>query len=446
MTRAQFLNDLYRRLAGNGMNAEQAEQHLTYYAEMLADRMEEGMSEAEAVESMEDVETIARRILEEEGLPPSPPAAPPAYPDVSRPEGDGGKRSYQIPKKLNRRQIIQAALWTLAIVAILGALSRQFWRVNNRAPSVPVDLAMESVDSVEAAPRAPYAEEYAYLDAPFAEGYDYSGGEYSFDYEEINSVDVQWTSGMVYVQSWSGDCIQVQEFADSELSERTRMSCAVADGHTLEVRYRTGGVLNRMKGSKWLMVLVPDGMLEKLDIETASADVQICGLELTGLDASTASGIISAAECYTQTANLTTISGNMELSTLYAESLVLGTTSGYLNGTAVSAGEVGASSVSGDIYLHSVGNMENAQLSSVSGDIYLALEDSTAQSIGVNSTSGDITLCVPYDLGFTMDYSTVSGDLSNGLSEMLRQNGKYICNGGGCNLQVNTVSGDLDIF
>ena len=299
---------------------------------------------------------------------------------------------------------------------------------------------------MEAAPRAPYAEEYAYLDAPFAEGYDYSGGEYSFDYEEINSVDVQWTSGMVYVQSWSGDCIQVQEFADSELSERTRMSCAVADGHTLEVRYRTGGVLNRMKGSKWLMVLVPDGMLEKLDIETASADVQICGLELTGLDASTASGIISAAECYTQTANLTTISGNMELSTLYAESLVLGTTSGYLNGTAVSAGEVGASSVSGDIYLHSVGNMENAQLSSVSGDIYLALEDSTAQSIGVNSTSGDITLCVPYDLGFTMDYSTVSGDLSNGLSEMLRQNGKYICNGGGCNLQVNTVSGDLDIF
>ena len=31
------------------LTREQAEQHLTYYAEMLADRMEEGMSEEEAV-------------------------------------------------------------------------------------------------------------------------------------------------------------------------------------------------------------------------------------------------------------------------------------------------------------------------------------------------------------------------------------------------------------
>ena len=37
MTRAQFLNELYRRLGS--MSKEQAEQHLTYYAEMLMDRI-----------------------------------------------------------------------------------------------------------------------------------------------------------------------------------------------------------------------------------------------------------------------------------------------------------------------------------------------------------------------------------------------------------------------
>ena len=57
MTRAKFLNDLYRRLSV--LTPEQAEQHLTYYAEMLADRMEEGMSEAEAVASMEPLDVIA---------------------------------------------------------------------------------------------------------------------------------------------------------------------------------------------------------------------------------------------------------------------------------------------------------------------------------------------------------------------------------------------------
>ena len=43
MTRGEFLNSLYHRLGS--LDREQAEQHLTYYAEMLMDRMEEGMSE-----------------------------------------------------------------------------------------------------------------------------------------------------------------------------------------------------------------------------------------------------------------------------------------------------------------------------------------------------------------------------------------------------------------
>ena len=90
MTRKQFLNDLYLRLTALG--PERAEQHLTYYAEMLADRMEEGMSEEEAVASMEDLDTIARRILEEEGQPEEPqPVMPPACPDASRIPGGGGR-------------------------------------------------------------------------------------------------------------------------------------------------------------------------------------------------------------------------------------------------------------------------------------------------------------------------------------------------------------------
>ena len=104
MTRARFLNDLYRLLAGNGMKGEQAEQHLTYYAEMLADRMEEGMAEEQAVASMENVDTIARRILEEEGLAYRPlkeiPMTPPEYPDASRLGGGGGTRAYQVPQKV----------------------------------------------------------------------------------------------------------------------------------------------------------------------------------------------------------------------------------------------------------------------------------------------------------------------------------------------------------
>lgn len=131
MTRVQFLNDLYHHLYG--MTKEQVEQHLTYYAEMLADRMEEGMSEEEAVAGMEDVETIARRILEEEGLPYTPPdqrpVTPPAYPDASRlGGGGGGARAYQVPKQSGWRKPLHISLWAvalvIAIIAAIGSVNR----------------------------------------------------------------------------------------------------------------------------------------------------------------------------------------------------------------------------------------------------------------------------------------------------------------------------------
>ena len=130
MTRVQFLNDLYRRLGA--LEKAQAEEWLVYYAEMLADRMEEGMTEEEAVGSMEDLDTIARRILQEAGLPPEAmtdpdaPVTPPVYPDP--PAGGGGKRAYRPPR--DRDRTIIRVLWVVAAVAVVftgvGWLARAF--------------------------------------------------------------------------------------------------------------------------------------------------------------------------------------------------------------------------------------------------------------------------------------------------------------------------------
>lgn len=449
MTRVQFLNDLYHHLYG--MTREQAEQHLTYYAEMLADRMEEGMTEEEAVAGMEDVETIARRILEEEGLPYVPseerPLEPPEYPDASRLAGGGGTRAYQAPKR-NWRKPLRIALWVLAAVILLGTVSRWLWTRHVRhyyGDSTANTAIEEPIPVDEAASHAPYAGGYDYLEAPFDQGYEYAGGEYGFDCEEISGVEIQWASGTVFVQSWSGDSIQVQEYANSELSERTRMACET-DGDTLTIRYRTGTILGSVKGSKWLTVLVPDGMLDKLDVETISAGVQMYGLEPGELDVSTTSGRITASECYAQAARLATTSGDMDLSSLYAGELDMKTTSGYLSGTVIS-NTLDVTSISGDISLYSEGSAGTSRLATTSGDIWFSLEDTAAQSVGVSSVSGDVSLSLPYDLGFALDFSTVSGDLASYTDmDMTRQDGKYVYNGGGCEIQAETVSGDLEIY
>lgn len=443
MTRVQFLNDLYHHLYG--MTQEQAEQHLTYYAEMLADRMEEGMSEEEAVAGMEDVETIARRILEEEGLPYTPPdqrlAAPPAYPDASKLGGGGGTRAYQAPKRFGWRKILQISLWVVAILVIVGAVGRWRWSRNYRA-SDPI----ESV--AEAAPEAPYADEYSYLDMPYSEGFEYTDGENYILIDDVKTIDIQWAAGMVYIQSWSGGDVMVQEFAQSELTERTRMETGLEDG-VLTVRYRSGIGLGNVKGQKWLTVLIPEGMMGEIGVATASAAVQINGLEVDTLRASTISGDISAYECYAQTSDFSSTSGLLNLYNLESDQVKASTTSGDIYGADLWSDSSVISSTSGDINFTTIDAMGSVEVRTVSGDIQVWADSSTLQKIAAGSTSGDISLSLPlYEMGFTLDFQTVSGGLDVP-SETLPPNqggGKYVYEDGGCEIEVETVSGSLKIY
>lgn len=63
MTKAQFLKSLEERLSG--LPREEREERLTFYSEMLDDRMEEGLSEAEAVAAVGSADEIAGQIIEE---------------------------------------------------------------------------------------------------------------------------------------------------------------------------------------------------------------------------------------------------------------------------------------------------------------------------------------------------------------------------------------------
>lgn len=60
MTRTQFLDGLKQEL--HGLPQQEIEQTLHYYSEIIADRMEEGMTEEEAVAKMEPMHVIARRV------------------------------------------------------------------------------------------------------------------------------------------------------------------------------------------------------------------------------------------------------------------------------------------------------------------------------------------------------------------------------------------------
>ncbi len=448
MTRVQFLNDLYHHLYG--MTQEQAEQHLTYYAEMLADRMEEGMTEEEAVAGMEDVETIARRILEEEGLPYTPPdqrpVIPPAYPDASRlGGGGGGARAYQVPKRFGWRKALHISVWAIALAiavfAAIGALGRWRWNHYAATDSTPVpdwDAGEEALVEDTG---------WDYLEAPYDEGFEYTEGDTQIDVSDVNTIDIQWSAGVVYVQSWNESNIMIQEYAQSELSERTRMEIDLENG-VLTVRYRSSMGIGNVKGQKWLTVLVPEGLMGELDVATTSAAVRMIGLEADTLRASSVSGDITVTDCYAQTSDFSSTSGMLILQTLESDQVEASTTSGDICGN-LWFDSARISSTSGDIDFTAADTTGSLAARTVSGDIRIWTDSSLLQKITLGSTSGNTTLSLPlYEQGFTLDFKTVSGDLTvpDSTSRPSSKNGTYIYEGGGCEIEAETVSGNLEVY
>jgi len=423
------------------MSKEAAEQHLTYYAEMLADRMEEGMSEEEAVASMEDVDTIASRILQEGDEQAESGAVPPAYPDPPAVErsGDEEPSSAPPPAKIRRRWVLPAAVAAVLCLAALvfssfGRSSRRGIVVNDDGVYIGNILAVDNdgvrigdflyigPDGIRVGRGA--GQEWAIREATTAvegdgpalvtgveivdrgwtdEGASHGEGEYTVSAAGISEIKVDWISGSVMIEPSDGDDICFLEISGVALDERTRLYYTVEDGE-LEIHFSEKG-LKDFRGTKNLVVYVPQslsGSLEELEVEVTSADVVINNVDAGKL-------------------SLDTTSGDCEICGNYSS--------------------VEADTVSGQVSL--IGQFREVEFDSTSGDLCFQGEGQIS-SLEADTVSGDIWLWLPTD-SFTVKFETVSGSLDQGSYQLTRSNGErlYTSGRGECQIEVGTVSGSL---
>ena len=444
MTRVQFLNDLYRRLGA--LEKAQAEEWLVYYAEMLADRMEEGMTEEEAVGSMEDLDTIARRILQEAGLPPEAmtdpdaPVTPPVYPDPPA-GGGGGKRAYRPPRDRNRTII--RVLWVVAAVAVVVTGVRWLvWAFGYR---------QTAIDSVTYYTEESPVPDLAVQEPAFYQGDGYSryegntasavtgtadtevelvtdpvtGNEYCFAHwsdgmstewrmesvagEMLNTIRIDWPTG----------CVSVASDDSSFPWFRTRGGEAVWSIRGGEL------TISPNAGAEELEVWVPNWLSPYLEIETDSASVDLRGDTYGNVSVETGSGNV-------------TLEG-----LVVSEDLEIATGSGSVSGIAEYLWNADVTTGSGDVELQ-VNNGMDLAVEAGSGHVLLTLMDSYANALDVETGSGDITLVLPEDAGFQLKWRTGNGDLSIGPFAMdQRSNGRYECGDGSIRIDAETSSGDL---
>ena len=288
MTKREYLEKLARGL--RPLPKEERRRQLDYYEEMLSDRMDEGLDEADAVAAMDPPETVIDRVLRE-------------YVASGRP-----LRRHHVGLWIGLGVALMFVLLTAAVLLVNYAdrQSGSTWQF-------PI-FQQAAGDSASTSASAS-------LDLPYH-------AEYTVPADGITGLDLSWTSGDVTVQSWSGDSIRLEEDSEVELTEDYRLLYTVEGG---ELKVRFDGQPNRnVTWRKILIVWLPEALAEslaKLDAATVSAEVTVLDLTAAELDIETVSGGVYARGGFGEL-DFSTVSGDMTLETNETFRLDAETTSG----------------------------------------------------------------------------------------------------------------------
>lgn len=221
---------------------------------------------------------------------------------------------------------------------------------------------------------------------------------------EITALDIDWISGEVEILVTSDSDILVREQPEHETSYSYAMVVTEQDG-VLKVRYAEDAFLTLPDlPAKKLTVQLPRAVAEHLTevrLNSVSADFDVAALTVK------------------ETLTFDSVSGDLETDFLTADSAELTT-------------------VSGKIDLD--GSFRQVTGGSTSGEVDLTLRK-CPDRIELNTVSGNVDLELPRNAGFTLDYSTVSGDLESDFP--LTTDGT--CGDGSGSITINTTSGDLKI-
>ncbi|NJC68264.1 DUF4097 domain-containing protein [Planosporangium thailandense] len=218
--------------------------------------------------------------------------------------------------------------------------------------------------------------------------------------------------------------------ASRDAAARTRVELRDGTLH-VEAPEWTGWLFRRGPRLRVEVRLPQDG---DLTVKTASADVHATGRYRRATVAS-ASGDTSV-EHVTGDAALNAASGDLQAARVDGN-LKLNCASGDITVGYV-GGDTYAHSASGDVAITHAGGSLRA--TTASGDIRVGTV--TAGTVRANSASGDVAIGVAAGIGVWLDLSSISGDTR---TDLTMPAGHGDASAAALNLQVRTVSGDIDV-
>ena len=221
----------------------------------------------------------------------------------------------------------------------------------------------------------------------------YTGADYISDKADITALDIDWISGDVKILQTKDDAIRVEERIWNN-SYSAHPMVVTDDNGILRIRYAEDTWLNAIDlPEKELTVYLPRAVAENLTevrLNSVSADFDVAALTVKN------------------TLTFDSVSGDLETDFITADSAEVNT-------------------VSGKIELD--GSFRQVTGGSTSGEVDLALRK-CPEKLDLVTVSGDVELKLPQNAGFTLNYSTVSGDLESDFLLTTERDGGHICGDG----------------
>lgn len=238
---------------------------------------------------------------------------------------------------------------------------------------------------------------------------DDSGTHGAVGIEGIRQLEIEWAAGSITIQpDIQTDTIRFWD--DYSGDEKYLLSYTVSDGK-LKIQYCDEDLEDFAFGihfggprQKHLTVAVPESWFcENLEIEAASAKLEVHKLSFGNVEIDSASGAIGFEHCTVDSLDVDTASGDLIFS----------------------------------------GSLNQLDCDSASATIVMNLSN-VPRKVDVDTASGNVDIVLPNNAGFTVQMDSMSGKFHSEF-DYHETNGRYVSGDGACNIQVDAMSGNVNI-
>lgn len=230
---------------------------------------------------------------------------------------------------------------------------------------------------------------------------------FSLDPEQVREIDIEWAAGSIIIEAADVDSIQ---FTEAMSADPGHPMAWKQDSDKLTIRFSestTFGFGINLTGeiAKDLTILVPaDWECGSLEIDAASATVEVKNLMIREVDFDGANGICTFDNCVID--------------------------------------ELDMDTASGDIYFS--GSLNTLDCDAASASVF-AVFDNAPSRIDMDSMSGDLDITLHENVGFTVSMDALSSDFVCEFGYGQSRDGTYSRGDGKCRITLDAMSGDLYI-